>query len=55
MIDGAKRNESAIVCHDTLDQPEGAVCRGYFDRHARDVWTLRLALGLGVILEVDPP
>jgi hypothetical protein len=55
MIDEARAHESAIICHSTLDQPLGAVCRGYYDRHADEVWTLRLARFLEVIEEVQPP
>lgn len=55
MIDDARRDESAIVCHATLGLPEGAICRGYFDRHGRDVWTVRLAIGLSLIVEFDLP
>lgn len=54
MIEDARRGESGIVCHSTLDRPRGAVCRGYYDRHGMDVWTLRLAAGMGLIREVDP-
>jgi hypothetical protein len=33
MVDEALTDESAIVCHQTLDGPDGSVCRGFFDRH----------------------
>lgn len=52
MVDEAKRDESAIVCHQTLDGPS-EVCRGFFDRFARDVTTLRFAMALGIIDGVD--
>lgn len=32
MIAEAEANESAIICHDTLDG-DNAVCRGFFDLH----------------------
>lgn len=32
MVDEAKRLDTAIVCHGTLDG-EHAICRGFFDRH----------------------
>jgi hypothetical protein len=34
MVRDAKRNESCIPCHDTLDGRERAVCRGFYDLHA---------------------
>jgi hypothetical protein len=54
MIDQAKADDSAIVCHSTLDGPN-AVCRGYYDRHAEDVLSLTLAERVGIIEEVPPP
>jgi hypothetical protein len=33
MVSEARTNDSAIVCHATLDDPEQAVCRGFFDKH----------------------
>lgn len=32
MVDEAKANDSAIICHKTLDG-DNAVCRGFFDRY----------------------
>lgn len=32
MIEEATQNESAIICHSTLDG-DNAVCRGFFDGH----------------------
>jgi hypothetical protein len=55
MIEEARAGESGIVCHSTLHLREGAICRGYYDRYAMDVWTFRLAAHLGVIREVDAP
>lgn len=51
MIDTAKENDTAVVCHESLDF-DNAVCRGFFDRH----WTtpLQWAARLGYITEVDP-
>lgn len=42
----ADRNDSAIICHDTLDGLN-SVCRGYYDRYSSS--TLRLAEAVGVI------
>lgn len=50
MVDEAKDDESAIVCHQTLDG-DNAVCRGFYDRHADDMLTLRLAKLYDVIVE----
>lgn len=52
MVDEAKANDSAIVCHKTLDG-DNAVCRGFFDRYP--TIPLRLAVALDVLREVDPP
>jgi hypothetical protein len=49
MIDEAKANDAAIVCHQTLDS-DNAVCRGFFDRYPTA--PLRLAMALGVVDEV---
>jgi hypothetical protein len=46
MVDSAIRDDSAIICHDTLDG-DNAVCRGFFDRHSTN--PLRMAEHLGVI------
>lgn len=54
MVDEAKANDSAIVCHATLDG-DHAVCRGYYDRHRNDVFPLRLAQMLDNIVEIMPP
>lgn len=54
MIDECKREQTAIACHQTLgDEP--AICRGFFDRYADDIWRLRFARHLGVVREVAPP
>lgn len=33
MVRSARKSESAIICHQTLDTGEEAVCRGFFDRY----------------------
>jgi hypothetical protein len=43
MVQQAKRADSAIICHSTLGATGNAVCRGFYDRHAGDVFPLRLA------------
>lgn len=59
MVDEALAEDTAITCHETL-YPEAydgdghqAVCRGFFDRHARDTMPLRAALMLDRLEEVD--
>lgn len=52
MVKEATRNENTIVCHQTLDQPLQAACRGFTDRHATQ--PLQVALRLGFVEFVDP-
>jgi hypothetical protein len=56
MIEEARAGESGIVCHKTIhgQREQQAICRGYFDRHGRDVVTLRLALAMNII-DYDAP
>jgi hypothetical protein len=49
MVSEARANESAIICHTTLDGPN-AVCRGFFDRFATA--PLQIAERLGYLEEV---
>lgn len=51
MVDGAKANGTSIVCHQTLNSDEQAVCRGFFDRHTTDA--LELAVALNKVREVS--
>ncbi len=44
---GADRYDTCIICHDTMDTPRAAVCRGYFDGH--DSALLQIAERLGYI------
>jgi hypothetical protein len=44
MIEEARAEDSAIVCHQTLYTPANAVCRGFFEHHATPA--LRLAYAL---------
>lgn len=48
----AIRNDSAIICHSTLDGEAQAVCRGFFDKHSNSTIPLRLARVMGNIKEV---
>lgn len=52
MIEEATRNESAIICHSTLEG-DNAVCCGFFLQHATS--TLQVAERLGYIDFVPPP
>ena len=56
MVAQCLEKDSYIICHDTLaPRIRAAVCRGFFNRHARDVLPLRLAIALGIVEHVDPP
>ena len=50
MIKGSVRDESAIICHETLNG-DRAVCRGFFNKHKTQ--PLQLAERLGYLAEVD--
>lgn len=52
MIEESIANDSFIPCHKTLDG-ERAVCRGFYDRHARDTLGCRLGTVVGLIY-TDP-
>ena len=49
MVRESISEDVAIVCHSTLNTPENAVCRGFFDHHAKDTACLRLAKHFDVI------
>lgn len=51
MVDETKRDESAIICHATLDG-DNAVCKGFYDKHPTQ--PLQIAERLDIIKEVDP-
>ena len=50
MVEEALSNESAIVCHSTLDKENQSVCRGFFNQHKTLPLTLAEAIG---VLEFD--
>lgn len=52
MIEQATNDESAIICHSTLDG-DNAVCRGFYDKHPTA--PLQIADRLGFIEFVEPP
>jgi hypothetical protein len=41
-----------IVCHDTLDEPKQAVCRGFADGYGDDSQMVQLAYRLGFVKEI---
>lgn len=51
MVRDAKAGDSVIPCHHTIHvrDERPAICRGYWDRHHTDVWTLRLANDMGIV------
>ncbi len=51
MVDEARADESAIICHSTL-QGSNAVCRGFFDRYS--TLPLQIAERLGLVLFTPP-
>jgi hypothetical protein len=51
MVEESTKNESAIICHSTLDLDEQAVCRGFFDKYPTQ--PLQIAERLDRVEEVD--
>jgi hypothetical protein len=41
--------QTAIVCHHTIGTRSNAVCRGFFNRYAMDVFALHLADAVGIL------
>lgn len=59
MVEGARRDESTIVCHETLAQWDGhgqknAACRGFFDRFPTTPLQIAERLGLITYTRPDP-
>lgn len=50
VADALSREGGTIVCHETLDHREHAVCRGFFNRHKNDVALLQIAERMGVVV-----
>ena len=48
---------ATVVCHSTLyrDDVRHAICRGWYDRLGHRDPILRMAQGLGIIQEQEPP
>lgn len=55
MVTSAIADESAITCHSTLTKEHQAVCRGYFDRYAQSVFSLRLGIAMKIVVNHDIP
>lgn len=53
MVEECQANDSYVPCHELLDGPIGAVCRGSFD--VLDTTPLQLARRLGYVVLVDGP
>lgn len=53
MVEECIENESAVICHQTLDWDEHVVCRGFFDAHKTQ--PLQVAERLDLIEEIEPP
>lgn len=55
MVREANTAGSGIDCHKTTygQMEHTAICRGYFDRHAHNNMTLRLAVAMDMIEETD--
>ena len=51
MVRRAMRDDTAIICHETLDADQHAVCRGFYDKHPTQ--SLQIAERLGFIAEVE--
>lgn len=54
MVKGCIEQDTVIPCHQTLDGPR-SVCRGLWDLHRDQIFSLRLAQAMGVIEFDDPP
>lgn len=55
MVDSSISNDSAIICHSTLNTPFNAVCRGFHELHGDQTASLRAAKAFDVIKFVEPP
>lgn len=51
MVDSALAADGAgsIVCHDTLDEPRNAICRGFWDAYKDRVQLLQVAARMGFV------
>ena len=57
MVDATVENGdgSTIVCHDTLDKEQNAICKGWLDtKSGQDDIIVRMARSMNVIKEIEP-
>lgn len=54
MVKECIEEDTVVPCHRTLNGPR-SICRGLWDLHRNDIFSLRLAQALGVIAFDDPP
>lgn len=52
MVDQARADDSAIICHNTLGD-DNAVCRGFYDRYPTQ--PLQIATRLDLVTFIVPP
>lgn len=52
MVSECLEMQGVIPCHKTLQGDVQAICRGFFDRYAREIWMLRLAIAMNAIIEI---
>jgi hypothetical protein len=57
MVAESIRNDSAIVCHSTLNTKpkKNSVCRGFYENHGGESLSLRAAMAFELIEFVPPP
>ena len=53
MVQSVREKGTFVVCHQTLSEPLGAVCRGSFDKV--ETPPVQLAKRLSFVVLVDPP
>lgn len=51
----ADREAGNIPCHETLDEPLQAICRGFYDAHGDKIALLQVADRLGFLVEWTRP
>jgi len=51
MVEACNRDDTNVICHQTLEQPVGALCRGSFD--LRPGQMAQIAQRLGALVEED--
>lgn len=54
MVETCMAGQGVIPCHQTLDDPQESVCRGFFNRYKHEVSLLSVAERMGVIAYTNP-